>query len=188
MIKANPRIDTGNEKVDDNNPIYKVYDCKENNGLVSNSFVIGNIIQEFTTINDENLADKGVIKSNFSLGNGITFLNRNKEGKLLTKTSNYPWTNRRLTNLNPTYNFDMKQNNQNNLSSLPITGGLNGFYDYYDVYQKGNSLAFGRQLKLDGSITEETWKANSTYDWNIMGSNLSKDSYDISFYSESKSW
>ncbi|AHB36472.1 endo-beta-N-acetylglucosaminidase [Spiroplasma apis] len=181
MIKADPRIDTGNEKVDDNNPIYKVYDYKENNGLISNSFGIGNIIQEFTTINDENLADKGGIKSNFSLGNGITFLNRNKEGKLLTKTSNYPWTNRRFTDLNPTYNFDMKQNNQNNLSSLPITGGLNGFYDYYDIYQKGNSLAFGGQLKLDGSITEGTWKANSIYDWNIMGSNLSKDSYDISF-------
>jgi len=55
------------------------------------------------------------------------------------------------------------------------------FYDYYDVYQKGNSLAFGGQLKLDGSITEGTWKANSTYDWNIMGSDLSKDSYNISF-------
>jgi len=45
MIKADPRIDTGNEKVDDNNPIYKVYDYKENNGLIFNSFGIGNIIQ-----------------------------------------------------------------------------------------------------------------------------------------------
>ncbi|WP_338985432.1 endo-beta-N-acetylglucosaminidase [Spiroplasma endosymbiont of Diplazon laetatorius] len=177
MIQADPRIDVGNQKLEDENDIFKnLYDFKNNGGYVSTSFGIGDVVQEYTIINDENFQDKNSIKTNFSLGNGSYFYERNANGKITSKLEGYPWTNRRFTDLAQTYNFDIKKDKKN----LPIDQGINGFYDYYEPYVKGNSLSIGSILNMDGSISEANWKSGS-YDWNIMGSNLEKGNYSLSF-------
>ncbi|ASP28406.1 hypothetical protein SCORR_v1c06340 [Spiroplasma corruscae] len=181
MIMADPRIDTGKSVPDDDNVYNNLYDFEKNQGYISKSFGIGNIIQEFTTLNDENLDEQKSIKSNFSLGNGVKFIDRNNDGKIIGEANNYLWTNRRLTDLLPTYTYDIKFIENDIYKNLPINAGLNGFYDYYDVYKKGNSIALGSKLNMDGSISDATWVTNKIYDWNIMGSNLSKDDYSLSF-------
>ncbi|ARU91119.1 hypothetical protein SCLARK_00384 [Spiroplasma clarkii] len=183
MLYADPRIETPNSPLEPGSITYRdLFDYEVNAGLISKSYGIGSLIQEYTPITDEEIdgvANTPLIESSFSLGNGTKFLTRDKLGNVLQTVSDYPWTNRRLTSTLPTYTWDIKKTGENKV--LPIDAKVNGFYDYYHPYQKGNSLAIGGKVLPDGSVTNAEFAPNSNYDWNIMGANISKSGYETSF-------
>lgn len=165
---------------------------KENNSLTNNqkkwlfskdsegnfvySFGAGNIINEKTVLNDSNKNEE--IISNFSNGNGIKFIDKNNSNN---NQQIYPWSNRRLVDLQPTYKWDIKkfesdkkQSNMTNYAQSEVTG----FSDYYHVYNKGNSIALGNSLNIDGSLNGFDLENGEEILWNLFGTNYSLDNLD----------
>ncbi|ATZ18164.1 endo-beta-N-acetylglucosaminidase [Mesoplasma melaleucae] len=186
---------------------------KENEGKKINSYGIGNVYWEKTVVadsvisNDYSQLDSTEVKeiendptleTYFSTGSGIQFVNRDFNG-LRINDKIYPWTNSRLADVSPTYQWDFWSSKENpnttkvvtsdgikNVSKITNQGQLTGYYDYYDAYQKGNSLAIGMGYDFDkeGTVKPGNWE-NNPYYWNIMGSNLQNNDYTVSFYVKS---
>ncbi|PPE05982.1 endo-beta-N-acetylglucosaminidase [Williamsoniiplasma lucivorax] len=144
--------------------------AKDQDGNYVYSSGEGNARQEATIINNQ-LEDDLV--TNFSTGNGIYF--KDAEGNLIEA---YPWSNRRLADVQPTYKWDVKQFDttktyNSELENFP-QNQISGFYDYYNMYQKGNSIALGKKINMDGSVVGFDAKQNQKILWNIMGANLDR--------------
>ncbi|AVP49586.1 endo-beta-N-acetylglucosaminidase [Williamsoniiplasma luminosum] len=125
--------------------------------------------QESTIINNEMNDD---LVTNFSTGNGISF--KDFEGNLIEQ---YPWSNRRLADVQPTYKWDVKQFKDgvynSDLQNF-AQNQISGFYDYYHPYKKGNSISLGKKINMDGSVVGFDAKKDQRILWNIMGANLDK--------------
>ncbi|PPE06294.1 endo-beta-N-acetylglucosaminidase [Mesoplasma corruscae] len=183
---------------------------KGNEGKKINSYGVGNAFWEKTVIadsiipNDYSELDKEktkevendpTLETYFSTGSGIQFINRDLNGSIMNQEI-YPWTNSRLADVAPTYQWDFWSSEKNddttkistsdgdkNVSKITDSGQLTGYYDYYDAYQKGNSLAIGYGYDFDkeGTVKPGNW-INNPYYWNIMGTNLQKNDYTVCFY------
>ncbi|WP_342269345.1 endo-beta-N-acetylglucosaminidase [Spiroplasma endosymbiont of Aspidapion aeneum] len=154
IINNDDRIDTNTKN------------AKQSNNKIA-SYGVGNLIHENTIINDLDGNDPSV-ETSFSTGNGTKFISRDNEGEELSNIKDYPWTNRRLSDVLPTYTWDLKDGSDKKVDNIY------GYYDYYRPYEKGNSICLGNKIELDGSISNASWKANSKYNWNIMGTNVNK--------------
>ncbi|WP_338987073.1 hypothetical protein [Spiroplasma endosymbiont of Dasysyrphus albostriatus] len=100
---SDPRIKTAVTKGKPN-PFVKdtIYNYLTNNGYNSSSYGIGDLVKERTTLFDDNqILNK---KTNFSMGSGIKFVNHDQNGNSIV-ANDYPWTNRRLTDILPTYQW-----------------------------------------------------------------------------------
>ncbi|AGM26336.1 hypothetical protein SSYRP_v1c07460 [Spiroplasma syrphidicola EA-1] len=164
--------DTDNEKFIKN----FIYNANSNNGINSNSYGIGNLIKEKTVISDK---DQDInFATNFSMGSGIQFVDRDSEGNSYV-VKNYPFTNKRLADVLPTYQWNIDQADNSDLSSYdilnpkkPAYNKINGFYDYYDVFKKTNSLSIGSGFDEYGKVIPAKLEANKKYLWNIMGTDI----------------
>ncbi|AKX34117.1 hypothetical protein SLITO_v1c04640 [Spiroplasma litorale] len=169
-IKADPRIHF-DKKYEVNEKVKTLYNYESFGGINQSSYGIGNLIKEKTIFIDENI-DNSIIKTNFSTGNGIKFVNNNE-------IINYPWTNRRLADALPTYKwriFDSKNRN-NPLRIDQFSGG----YDYDEVYSKGNSISIGSGFDETGKILDaENWNKSLNYGWDIIGTNIVDNNKTIS--------
>lgn len=154
----------------------RIYNYQTNNGYNSSSYGIGDLVKERTTLFDDHQTLNK--KTNFSMGSGIKFVNRDQSGNQLV-ANDYPWTNRRLTDILPTYQWKIYNDAQPN-HPLDISK-ISGFYDYDTVYQKGNSIAIGSGFNEKGSIENADWDTTKVYDWDIMGTNLVNNEHHISF-------
>ncbi|WP_339029728.1 endo-beta-N-acetylglucosaminidase [Spiroplasma endosymbiont of Cantharis nigra] len=175
-IIADPRIKFKNKnklekKLKENEDTKKIYDfvydySKNSSSINSNSFGVGDLIPEKTIITDNYLNQRN-FKTNFSTGNGIKFKNENYT------VENYPWTNRRLADVLPTYRWRI-YDSQNSNQALPINKFYGGF-DYDEVYNKGNSIAIGSGFDEEGRILSTEWDTKN-YEWDILGTDfLSND-------------
>ncbi|AUF83850.1 hypothetical protein CXP39_03605 [Mesoplasma syrphidae] len=214
IYQSDPRLSYKDfdKRNDWNESVQENFMLKEN-GQKTKSYGIGNSFWEKTVVadsvlsNDYSTLDKNVaneiendptIETYFSTGSGIQYLNRD-QNKNIINNQIYPWTNSRMADVAPTYQWDFWSEKQNdstveietadgkkNVSKITPYGQLTGYYDYYDAYQKGNSLAIGMGYDFDkeGTVKPGIWKNNSYY-WNIMGTNLQKNSYTASFYVKS---
>ncbi|WP_245859139.1 hypothetical protein [Entomoplasma ellychniae] len=141
------------------------------------SYGIGNLIQEKTVLIDKN----EFFKTNFSTGQGKKFVSPNIE-KSFSIIENYPWSNTNIADVQPTYKWDLTKKTSAGVDAKPVVINANsknpitGFYDYNNVYLKGNSISLGSGYNQKGEIQESTWDANSEYTWNIMGSNYKETS------------
>ncbi|AKU79927.1 endo-beta-N-acetylglucosaminidase [Spiroplasma turonicum] len=164
FIKADPRIHFDEEYEVNKNILENIYDFSTNKkNINTNSYGIGNLIQEKTVFNDENIKDNN-LKTNFSTGSGIKFVNANVFNE-------YPWTNRRLADILPTYKWRFF-NVKNPKTALPINQ-FSGGYDYDEVYKKGNSIVIGNGFNEAGEIlNSSSWDLNETYGWDIIGTNI----------------
>ncbi|QBQ07281.1 endo-beta-N-acetylglucosaminidase [Spiroplasma gladiatoris] len=144
------------------------------NGYNTTSLGIGNLIREKTVFVDENI-DNSYLTTNFSTGSGIKFVEDQK-----TIFNNYPWLNRRLTDVLPTYKWRIFDVND---SDTPLKiNEFSGGYDYDDVYNKGNSIVIGNGFDQEGRIIPATnWDLSKTYGWDIMGTNIKKGDKKLSF-------
>lgn len=135
------------------------------------SYGIGDLVQENTILFDDETGIDNVdnFKTNFSTGQGQMFVS--DDGTIV---KNYPWNNRRLFDTQPTY----KWNIESNQDKTPIKD-ITGFYDYYDSYRKGNSLALGSSFDKAGKILPFVLK--DKINWNIMGTNYNSANKNISF-------
>ncbi|AUB31244.1 endo-beta-N-acetylglucosaminidase [Spiroplasma floricola] len=167
---ADPRVkleNKGSLQRDVPNSIFDtVYDYKSNNSKTNtNSYGIADLIPEQTVITDQNLL-KSDFKTNFSTGNGIKF--KTDEYTI----EDYPWTNRRLADVLPTYRWRI-YDKENSNRALPIDQFYGGF-DYDEVYNKGNSIAIGSGFDEKGKILPvNEWDTNKTYNWDILGTDFS---------------
>ncbi|AUB31551.1 endo-beta-N-acetylglucosaminidase [Spiroplasma floricola] len=125
------------------------------------SYGVGNIVAEKTTLIDSN---KKFI-TNFSTGQGNRFATLDGSSKYEIK--NFPWSNTNIADVQPTYKW-MVKNREKQISAFD---GISGYYDYYDPYLKGNSIALGSGYDNNGKIKEASWTKGEKYDWTIMGSN-----------------
>lgn len=174
---SDPRIQTKVSK-GQSDPFVKdsIYNYLNHDGYNSSSYGIGDLVREQTTLFDsDQILNK---QTNFSMGSGIKFVNRDENGKQLV-ASDYPWTNRRLTDILPTYQWkiydDANPNQPLNIAKL------SGFYDYDEVYAKGNSIAIGSGFDEEGKVNVGQWDPSKVYDWDIMGTNLIDNQHHISF-------
>ncbi|PPE06242.1 endo-beta-N-acetylglucosaminidase [Mesoplasma corruscae] len=136
------------------------------------SYGIGNLIQEKTVLIDSN----NFFKTNFSTGQGKKFVTANI-GKNFSTIENYPWSNTNIADVQPTYKWDLtKKSSEEVVINANSKNPITGFYDYKNVYLKGNSISLGSGYNQKGEIQESTWDANSEYTWNIMGSNYKETS------------
>ncbi|AOG60980.1 endo-beta-N-acetylglucosaminidase [Spiroplasma helicoides] len=176
FVKADPRIHFDKEYQNDSRIKGKsgLYDYEyndKNKGVNSHSFGIGNLIREKTVFTDENL-DNSYLTTNFSTGSGIKFAGTNS-------VINYPWTNKRLADILPTYKWRIFDTDHPD-EPLRIDEFAGG-YDYDQVYKKGNSIVIGNGFDETGQIVEsEYWNPNTTYGWDIMGTNIAKNDKKIS--------
>ncbi|AHI53313.1 endo-beta-N-acetylglucosaminidase [Spiroplasma culicicola] len=207
VIAFDPRIDLQslkpNNQIDfEKNPQYIF---NKESGKYDYSYGIGNLFKEMTVITDTSLdenswneqkVDFDELTTNFSTGVGTQFVSRNEEGQIESSFKNYPWSNARISDVAPTFQWDFSKDtvSQNSIKTLTndgieyrskITdnGQLNVYYDYYDVYKKGNSLSIGNGYdfnKNEGKVKEGIWE-QGTYKLNLMGANLQENNYDISF-------
>lgn len=143
------------------------------NGL---SYGIGDIKLENTILFDDVTGNNNVrfFKTDFSTGQGKMFYQNENNGAIIKKIDNYPWNNRRLEDTQPTYKWDIKNANDGTANS-----NVMGYYDYYDAYAKGNSLALGAasyngNLGFDNAGHIKPTTFSNDVDWNIMGTNYSK--------------
>ncbi|WP_342273762.1 endo-beta-N-acetylglucosaminidase [Spiroplasma endosymbiont of Phycita roborella] len=174
---SDPRIKTAVTKGKPN-PFVKdtIYNYLTNNGYNSSSYGIGDLVKERTTLFDDNqILNK---KTNFSMGSGIKFVNHDQNGNSIV-ANDYPWTNRRLTDILPTYQWKI-YDDAHPEQPLDISK-ISGFYDYDQLYEKGNSIAIGSGFNEEGSIINGDWNTSKVYDWDIMGTNLIKNDHQISF-------
>ncbi|WP_348737175.1 endo-beta-N-acetylglucosaminidase [Spiroplasma endosymbiont of Ammophila pubescens] len=153
-----------------------IYDYESNNGYNSTSFGVGSLVQERTTLFDENqVLNKS---TNFSIGSGIKFVDRDEQGNAIV-ANDYLWTNRRLTDILPTYQWKIydeeKKDQPLNISEIT------GVYNYDNVYKKGNSIAIGSGFDGLGKVLPAKWKQGKVYDWDIMETNLISDQHQAIF-------
>ncbi|WP_425379408.1 endo-beta-N-acetylglucosaminidase [Spiroplasma endosymbiont of Stenodema calcarata] len=173
---ADPRIKVSNKGPVDNFIKQKIYDYQTNGGYNSTSFGVGSLVREKTTLFDENqILNK---TTNFSMGSGIKFVDRDEKGNSFVANA-YPWTNRRLTDILPTYQWKIYDETKND-QPLNINE-ITGMYDYDTVYKKGNSIAIGSGFDKDGKVLPAKWDQKKVYDWDIMGTNLINNNHQISF-------
>ncbi len=135
------------------------------------SYGVGDLVQENTILfdNEAGIDNVANFKTNFSTGQGQMFVS--DDGSVV---KNYPWNNRRLFDTQPTY----KWNIENNQDKTPIKD-ITGFYDYYDSYRKGNSIVLGSGFDKTGKILP--FVLNDKINWNIMGTNYNSANKNISF-------
>lgn len=135
------------------------------------SYGVGNLFHENTILFDNEFGVDNVknFKTNFSTGQGQFFIT--DDGNII---KNYPWNNRRLFDSQPTYKWNI-ENATNNKPKNDIFG----FYDYYQAYRKGNSIALGSGFDKEGKILPFTLKEK--INWNIMGTNYHKSNKIINF-------
>ncbi|WP_339020150.1 endo-beta-N-acetylglucosaminidase [Spiroplasma endosymbiont of Atherix ibis] len=132
---------------------------------------VGNIVSEKTTLIDKN---KNFI-TNFSTGQGNRFASYSNSSKYEV-VKNYPWSNTNIADVQQTYKWMINQGEE----QISAFDKISGYYDYYDPYLKGNSIALGSGYDNKGQIQEATWKKDENYDWTIMGSNyLTNDNKEI---------
>jgi len=175
---SDPRIKIDNKSKGTEDKFVKenIYNYQKNNGYNSSSYGIGSLVKEKTTLFDDNQTLNK--KTNFSMGSGIKFVNRDQDGNAIN-ANDYPWTNRRLSDILPTYQWKI-YDNANPDQPLDIAK-IAGFYDYDAVYQKGNSIAIGGGFNQEGKVENASWDPNTVYDWDIMGTNLTSNTHEISF-------
>ncbi|WHQ36675.1 hypothetical protein [Spiroplasma sp. SV19] len=130
------------------------------------SFGIGNLVLENTVLFDNDPDALSEFKTNFSTGQGRKFVTADQQ-----VIDNYPWNNRRLADTQLTYKWDI----HDSVTKRQVPT-LTGYYDYYEPYQKGNSIAIGGSFnKVDertGVIPPGVF--NNKVIWNIMGTNYSQ--------------
>ncbi|ARU91525.1 hypothetical protein SCLARK_00917 [Spiroplasma clarkii] len=208
ILAIDPRVDFDQIKNEtpptDSN---KQFFWDENTGVYPFSYGYGNDFAEQTVLTDTKLnqytnAEETTtapnITTSFSTGSGMYFVDRDSAGKLLSYASNYPWTNNRLADVMPTYQWDFWKTTQsdrtvtdNNTvdgvkyrSKITKAGQLNGYFDYNNPYKKGNSIAIGNGYDFNGAqgrIKPGIWEKNSAYNWNLMGTNLQTSDYTLDF-------
>lgn len=172
LVAANDyddRMYTGSNKKlsnkDEGVTLYPGSEPVQENIFKDKSYGVGNLVQEKTVLIDDN----PYFKTNFSTGQGNQFItiDENNERKVI---ENYPWSNTNVGDVQPTYKWDVqKVDNSTRLETN--TNSITGFYDYYNPYLKGNSITLGGGYDNTGKILNAEWDPNSTYVWNIMGSN-----------------
>ncbi|ASP28147.1 endo-beta-N-acetylglucosaminidase [Spiroplasma corruscae] len=175
IVKADPRIHFDKEYTPDNTIINELYNYNSGDnptGYNNFSYGIGDLIHEKTTLIDENI-DNSILKTNFSTGSGIKFVDNNQ-------IDNYPWTNRRLGDVLPTYKWRIFDSTE---ISKPLNiSEFSGGYDYDEPYKKGNSIVIGSGFDESGKIVDsKSWDINKTYGWDIMGSKIMNNKKTISF-------
>ncbi|PPE06246.1 endo-beta-N-acetylglucosaminidase [Mesoplasma corruscae] len=158
-----------NKNISDNDKgsLSRNYDELSNNKELS--FGVGNIVQQNTIINDKN----SQIFTNFSTGHGNQFvtISENKRETL----NDFLWSDRRMGDLQPTYKWNISESNDGLSNKKIASSNITGYYDYYEPYLKGNSIALGSGFDdNDGKILDAVWDENKTYDWKIFGTNLKK--------------
>ncbi|WP_425380505.1 endo-beta-N-acetylglucosaminidase [Spiroplasma endosymbiont of Stenodema calcarata] len=136
------------------------------------SFGIGNLVLENTVLFDKDPGALSEFKTNFSTGQGRKFVTADHH-----VIDNYPWNNRRLADTQLTYKWDIHDS-----VTKKQAPALTGYYDYYEPYQKGNSIAIGGSFdkvdKKTGAIPPGIF--NNKIIWNIMGTNYSETDKNIS--------
>ncbi|WP_146637530.1 hypothetical protein [Spiroplasma clarkii] len=140
--------------------------------LEEKSSGVGNLISEKTTLVDSNPD----FVTNFSTGQGVVFNTQAKDGSIST-ISNYPWSNTNIADTQPTYKWKVATDAGVQLNK---TDGVSGYYDYYNPYLKGNSIALGGGYDTTGKIQEGTFTKDATYNWTIMGADYSSTKREIS--------
>ncbi|WP_026389318.1 endo-beta-N-acetylglucosaminidase [[Acholeplasma] multilocale] len=152
-----------------------ILEPKDERGNFITTFGSGTVKQEKTVIIDKNPE----FKTNFSTGSGIFFKDKNGNQVGGNEFDDaYPWTNKRLQDVQPTYRWDVReyQNGKSEEELLNFSQSeLSGFFDYYNMYQKGNSIALAKSIDIDGSLVGSTLKKSKPVLWNIMGANLKND-------------
>ncbi|AHF61200.1 hypothetical protein P344_04815 [Spiroplasma mirum ATCC 29335] len=173
---SDPRIKASNKGKVDPFVEQKIYDYQGHGGYNSSSYGIGSLVKEQTTLFDE---DQVLNKqTNFSTGSGVQFVERDQNGQPIV-ANNYPWTNKRLTDILPTYQWKIYDESQRD-KPLNINA-LSGFYDYDTIYQKGNSIAIGSGFNKNGEVLPAQWDNSKVYDWDILGTNLISNNHQVSF-------
>ncbi|WP_338984267.1 endo-beta-N-acetylglucosaminidase [Spiroplasma endosymbiont of Diplazon laetatorius] len=145
------------------------------------SYGVGNLVQEKTLLNDENES----FFTNFSTGNGAKFATLTgytENGVVLRNVEeNYPWTNTNIADAQPTYKWmvsEVEGDKENKVNSSEISG----YYDYYEPFLKGNSIALGGGIdETNGQIKDAKFTSGKTYNWMIMGSNYKNKYLNVSF-------
>lgn len=132
--------------------------------LVGKSSGVGNLIQEKTTLVDSNKN----FKTNFSTGQGNMFNTLNSDGSV-SSISNYPWSNTNIADTQPTYKWKVSTKD----GALKASDNVSGYYDYYNPYLKGNSIALGGGYDSKGNIIDASFGDKKTFDWTIMGADYS---------------
>lgn len=133
------------------------------------SYGIGDLVQENTVLFDDETGRDNItnFKTNFSTGQGQMFVS--DDGRVV---KNFPWNNRRLFDTQPTYKWDVT--NENNEPSE-----IAGFYDYYNPYRKGNSITIGSGFDQQGKVLPFDLKEKIK--WNIMGTNYNQANKNVAF-------
>lgn len=112
------------------------------------------------------------------MGSGIKFVDRDEQGNAVV-ANDYPWTNRRLTDVLPTYQWKIYDETR---KEQPLNiNDITGMYDYDNVYKKGNSIAIGSGFDGLGKVLPAKWDQTKVYDWDIMETNLSSNQHQVSF-------
>ncbi|AGM26280.1 hypothetical protein SSYRP_v1c06900 [Spiroplasma syrphidicola EA-1] len=143
------------------------------------SYGVGNVVLENTVLFDNDPDALAEFKTNFSTGQGQLFVN--DDGTVI---KNYPWNNRRLTDTQPTYKWDIHKTINNNNNEQVKT--VKGYYDYYDAYQKGNSLALGSGFDENGKVIPGI--IDQPIVWNIMGTNYQSSAKELNFKIKLNNW
>ncbi len=158
--------------------------------------VIDNDYSSYSNKEPKEIENDPSMTTYFSTGSGIKFINRDSKGKALYDKIT-PWTNSRLGDVMPTYQWDFWSkekvqdtikidtlDGEKNVSTITSKGQLAPYYDYYNPYMKGNSISVGMGYDFDndGVVKPGIWYPNQDYYWNIMGTNLSKNNYNVSYF------
>ncbi|AKX34345.1 hypothetical protein SLITO_v1c07200 [Spiroplasma litorale] len=218
IYQTDPRIKSSEfDKTEITSPKKQFFEINKDNGLYEFGVGVGKNFLEKTVIADKVIENdysdygdtniKDVEKDNdpslttyFSTGSGIYFVNRDEDGKLLYNQT-FPWSNSRLGDVNPTYQWDFftkpigdscggetlkitTNDGSKCVTKITDKGQLSPYYDYYNPYVKGNSISIGMGYDFDdgGKVIEPTWDTSQKYFWNLMGTNLSKNNYKVSYY------
>ncbi|WP_342269358.1 endo-beta-N-acetylglucosaminidase [Spiroplasma endosymbiont of Aspidapion aeneum] len=210
LVANNPRIKSKLlNKFKDEKPNFLPRYTYNSNGYYPSSFGIGDIFLPQTTITDSTIPNDTPLSSSkekeikndptmstcFSTGSGIMYINRDINKSKIEEEDYYPWTNIRLEDVMPTYQWDFwdSQKEEGNIlksegnldkyrSKITSDGQLSGYFDYYDPYEKGNSIAIANSYDFDnqGKLTPGKW-GKGPYYFNLMGTNLQNSNYDVSF-------
>lgn len=141
------------------------------------SYGVGNLVPEKTILCDKNSFKYG-FKTNFSTGSGFMFVDN--DGDISGSNEHpYPWSNNSLGDTLPTYLWEIR--NYDNLS-VSVQDKINGYYDWYMPYRKGNSIALGKKFdenvyRKDGIV--ESTALDSKILWNIMGTNYQSNNHNV---------
>ncbi|MBW3058835.1 hypothetical protein D6D54_07250 [Spiroplasma poulsonii] len=94
------------------------------------------------------------------MGSGIKFVDRDEQGNAVV-ANDYPWTNRRLTDVLPTYQWKIYDETK---KEQPLNiNDITGMYDYDNVYKKGNSIVIGSGFDGLGKVLSAKWDQTKVY-------------------------